>query len=820
MRKKNIIKSIVILLIPFFLLSSGLSAFAQNINHQDRAYYLSPKLLIPAQSIEASFSNLLDLQNPENQGGGLLAKFSDAHNLRNAKLKDQIEQNRVTLITSQSENYQVYPLLGKMTPINLPGKKMLDVHAALLLAQVKEKLIQARESDFLKFILAQVDHFSDLSVQQKNKLIVIVQNAPLFVVKGRITLHERGAFAHTRRGTYANDGSLDDSGFWVGELALRELDSEEIALLLLEEAQHILFPEVDHGQGIYHDSDLYQKLADLAKKHIEEAPEFFCEADMLSMNLSMRSIPGLRLGLKLMVEQKIDQILEQSLTQILRIEDINEDTIKYLEQVIPEIWAKAAKAKRIRVCRRIKAGEFEYAVLKKEDYAREEEFASLLSESQAMAFPGRSIGHWFLLVDGEFIPEQFIEYAAMHEFGHEMLSNNHYLATKLEFAMVADDGKMSEYLSWLKEKNLEKFGDVFSHIEKVFSAEKFKKEYWADSSTEYQDFIEEASNQALEKIERFELPDEVKELAYLFESSNKKIEDELEYMFQAVYRAIPDTISSGTNLSAVLSNVDSILRSHVEKLANDPAMQFIVLERIRIKLRDLDEDWGLRLHKTWYDYETQALEVLLEFTQPGPKLKFLQGASIDISKIVNIFKAKHLKLRKLALPDIKDKVTLDVIIEQIKDDQHLFFEFGELKYLNDISVREIAEQIGLSEAIIRESLKKSGVQYIAHKGKEYPLDLLIPGKKYVEYQANDILRGWLKEGASLVEIKNMSAELIAQVDARCNSWHAVSKKRAQLFIDDFIKKISSPATLAPKIVVISNVVDFPAMSVYHINQAI
>lgn len=818
MRKKKIIKSIGILFIPFFLFSSGLSAFAQNINYQDRVYYLSPKLLIHSRSIETSFSNMLDLQNPGNQGGGLVAKFSNAHNLRNAELKDQIEQNRVILIISQSENYQAYPLLSNMAPINLPEKKMLDVHAALLLAQVKEKLIRARESDFLKFILAQVDHFSDLSVEQKNKLIVIVQNAPLFVVKGRITLHERGAFAHTRRGTYANDGSLDDSGFWIGELALRELESAEIALLFLEEAQHILFPKAEHGQGIYHDSDLYQKLADLAKKHIEEAPEFFCEADMLSMNLNIGL--SLRLESKLMFKQKIDQILEQSLIQTLKMEDINEDITKYLEKVIPKIWAKAVKAKRIMACRRFKAGKFEYAVLKKEDYAREGKFASLLRESQAMAFPGRSNGHWFLLVDGDFVPEQFIEYVAIHEFGHQILSNNHHLATKLEFAAVAEDGKMPEYLSWLKEKNLEKFGDVFSHIEKVISAEKFKKEYWADISTEYQDFMEEASNQAVEKIERFELPDEVKELAYLFESSNKKIEDELEYMFQAVYRVIPDTISSGTNLSAVLSNVDSILRIHVEKLANDPAMQFIILERIRIKLRDLDDTWGLRLHKTWYDYETQALEVLLESTQPGPKLKFLQGASIDISKILNIFKAEHLKLRKLALPDIKDKVTLDVIIEQIKDDQDFFFEYGELKYLNDISVREIAEQIGLSEATIRASLKKSGVQYIAHKGKEYPLDLLIPGKKYVEYQTNDILRAWLKKGMSLVEIENMSEELIAQVAERCNSRHAFSKKRAQSFIDDFIKKISSPEALAPKIVVIGNVVDFQALSVYHINQAI
>lgn len=112
------------------------------------------------------------------------------------------------------------------------------------------------------------------------QLIARAQTTDILIVKNRFTLHENGPYAHTRRGVTKEN----DTAIWLGEklftqTALTGLNDTDIAMLILEEAKHILAPKLNHDV-IIHSQALLNKLKSAAQKCGETVTNQFCEADM------------------------------------------------------------------------------------------------------------------------------------------------------------------------------------------------------------------------------------------------------------------------------------------------------------------------------------------------------------------------------------------------------------------------------------------------------------------------------------------------------------------------------------------------------------
>lgn len=75
-------------------------------------------------------------------------------------------------------------------------------------------------------------------------------------------------------------------------------------------------------------------------------------------------------------------------------------------------------------------------------------------------------GSWLLFVICDFYPEmpqKSIEYAAVHERGEMVTLGDHNLASKLEFAIAAEEKNLRWYMEWIEKQCPEKFSDVFSY---------------------------------------------------------------------------------------------------------------------------------------------------------------------------------------------------------------------------------------------------------------------------------------------------------------------------------------------------------------------
>lgn len=75
-------------------------------------------------------------------------------------------------------------------------------------------------------------------------------------------------------------------------------------------------------------------------------------------------------------------------------------------------------------------------------------------------------GSWLLFVICDFyaeMPQKSIEYAAVHERGEMVTLGDHNLASKLEFAIAAEEKNLRWYMGWIETQCPEKFADVFSY---------------------------------------------------------------------------------------------------------------------------------------------------------------------------------------------------------------------------------------------------------------------------------------------------------------------------------------------------------------------
>jgi hypothetical protein len=92
----------------------------------------------------------------------------------------------------------------------------------------------------------------------EEELLLAAQRMGLLIAESRFTVHDKGPFAHARRGISGREPAV-----WVGEFILRDLTDKQLSLFLLDEALHVAFPYENHydkssGAGtLIHNQNLY-----------------------------------------------------------------------------------------------------------------------------------------------------------------------------------------------------------------------------------------------------------------------------------------------------------------------------------------------------------------------------------------------------------------------------------------------------------------------------------------------------------------------------------------------------------------------------------
>ncbi|MCM8813236.1 MAG: hypothetical protein NC924_04790, partial [Candidatus Omnitrophica bacterium] len=95
--------------------------------------------------------------------------------------------------------------------------------------------------------------------------------------------------------------------------------------------------------------------------------------------------------------------------------------------------------------------------------------------------------------------------------------------------------------------------------------------------------------------------------------------------------------------------------------------------------------------------------------------------------------------------------------------------------------REIADELGVKQKIVKDAFARQGVQSLFYKGKEYPLSLLVPDKQYAQLQVRDVLREYIREQGLGVE--ELSDHLVAIMN-QCQY-----RRGADELTQDQVKKI-------------------------------
>lgn len=187
---------------------------------------------------------------------------------------------------------------------------------------------------------------------------------------------------------------------------------------------------------------------------------------------------------------------------------------------------------------------FEYALVDAKKVAHLKQygmaFSHCLYNPFDAFFSGRKYalarGTWLLFVVRDMypkMPQQFLEYAAVHERGEQVTLGEHHLATKLEFAIAQKERKLREYMAWIEQSCPEKFADVFSyqrHVELPESEELDKAlEIFASS---------EEARTIKRFIEYFEWPSSVLRKLDWYHAQNNAAITVLNHSFQAAHAAL------------------------------------------------------------------------------------------------------------------------------------------------------------------------------------------------------------------------------------------------------------------------------------------
>ena len=205
------------------------------------------------------------------------------HTIANAKLSREIMKGNVFTVDQENlihpvsyedrgKRKNVRPVLGKLSDAEIKTVQLRIAQTVPVKIDAIRHPGGALDKVIRKFAVRDIAPVLGLSVTEtKKRLMEIARTVDILLVQGRFTLYEKGPFAHTRRGQ-----AEPEPGIWLGERIFEIATEKEIAQVLLEEAKHILAPELEH-HIIKHSEKLVAKLRNHAKTIQEKTEAFLCQ---------------------------------------------------------------------------------------------------------------------------------------------------------------------------------------------------------------------------------------------------------------------------------------------------------------------------------------------------------------------------------------------------------------------------------------------------------------------------------------------------------------------------------------------------------------
>ncbi len=245
----------------------------------------------------------------------------------------------------------------------------------------------------------------------------------------------------------------------------------------------------------------------------------------MSMGFGM----SLRVSQALRLRQDMEMTLSQSLSVTQKLRIALELYLKR-EDELTRLYRKALKRRMVKLYDK-HGMKFEYALVNAQDvpadlkaYGNWAFSHCLFKPLEALLFGTRyavSRGSWLLFVIYDMypgMPEGYLEYAAVHERGEQVTLGDHNLASKLEFTIAREEGKLTEYMGWLEERCPAKFADVFSyqtHLD-LPAADEFQEVLELSASTE-------EATKVRQMIEAFEWPYRLLQKLTFYKKRNEEV---------------------------------------------------------------------------------------------------------------------------------------------------------------------------------------------------------------------------------------------------------------------------------------------------------
>lgn len=295
---------------------------------------------------------------------------------------------------------------------------------------------------------------------------------------------------------------------------------------------------------------------------------------MLGLSMQISHVLSLRESLETSLEQSLLTIQEPKLSLLL---------YKKREEKLTRLYRQALRNGRVKKYQ--KHGiDFEYALLNKKDVPLEIEVygwafshclynafdAFLFSRAYAL-----SRGSWLLFVVYDalpHIPQENIEYGAVHERGEQVTLGDHNLASKLEFSIAKKEKRLTKYMSWIEKNYPQKFADVFS----------YQTHLQLPASDVFQSILELSisSQEALSTkklIESFHWPYKVLQRLSLYKKKN----EEALRVIRKAFRLAEALVDGSTPLVTIIENIKMIMEEELKSVEARKLSQYISYPKIQ-----------------------------------------------------------------------------------------------------------------------------------------------------------------------------------------------------------------------------------------------
>lgn len=356
---------------------------------------------------------------------------------------------------------------------------------------------------------------------------------------------------------------------------------------------------------------------------------------MSSLKPMLSLKPTLRISQALELRQSLECVLCQSLKIVQKLCLALELYIKR-EHQLTALYRKALEEGRIKLYE--KHGlKFEYALVSEKEVPKEiltscgHAFSHCLFNGfEALIFGKRyaiSRGSWLLFVVYDIyypqMPDSFIEYAAVHERAEQATLGDHNVASKLEFAVAAKEGRLKRYIYWLEENCPVKLADVFNyqvHLD-LPDDEEFRRDLEDSRSCKINAAI-------LRMIENFQWP----YFALRKLNSYKRINERIMEIISQVLSAMDYFVRDGASpLGEIIPEVRKRVRAALRRIIDDRLEKFANPASIEPAWRTLLIKIGDQFARRLSSFKQANPNYLGEFLKAGVEEGFPRDGVLSLS---------------------------------------------------------------------------------------------------------------------------------------------------------------------------------------------